>query len=118
MRPFNLEEAKQGKPVQTRDGRAARIICFDAKGPDNTYIITLIYENDHECQITNNMDGTHWSSNYPQNDLVMKSEKKEGWINIYQGGKLFNSMVFATKNDALQHRRSDIVDTIYITWEE
>ena len=27
--PFDLEAAKQGKPIYTRDGRKARIICFD-----------------------------------------------------------------------------------------
>lgn len=31
MKPFDLEAAKAGKPVCTRDGRKARIICFDAK---------------------------------------------------------------------------------------
>ena len=31
LKPFNLEAAKDGKPVCTRDGRKARIICFDAK---------------------------------------------------------------------------------------
>lgn len=33
MKPFNLEEAKAGKPVCTRDGYDARILCFDAKNP-------------------------------------------------------------------------------------
>ena len=29
LKPFDLEAAKAGKPVYTRDGRKARIICFD-----------------------------------------------------------------------------------------
>ena len=29
LKPFDLEAAKAGKPVCTRDGRKARIICFD-----------------------------------------------------------------------------------------
>lgn len=32
MKPFNLEQAKQGKPVVTRDGRPVRILAFDRKG--------------------------------------------------------------------------------------
>lgn len=32
LKPFDLEAAKQGKPVCTRDGRKARIVCFDLKG--------------------------------------------------------------------------------------
>ena len=31
LKPFNLKAAKEGKPVCTRDGRKARIICFDRK---------------------------------------------------------------------------------------
>ena len=31
MKPFNFELAKRGYPVQTRNGRSARIICWDMK---------------------------------------------------------------------------------------
>lgn len=35
MKPFDLELAKAGHPVQTRDGRPVRIICYDRK--DNAH---------------------------------------------------------------------------------
>lgn len=31
MKKFDLELAKQGHPVQTRNGRPVRIICWDRK---------------------------------------------------------------------------------------
>ena len=31
-KPFNIDEAKAGAKVVTRDGRPARIVCWDAKG--------------------------------------------------------------------------------------
>lgn len=37
MKPFNLEEAKAGKPVCTRDGRRVGILSFD--NPNNGYPI-------------------------------------------------------------------------------
>ena len=37
MKPFNLEEAKAGKPVCTRDGRRVEINSFD--NPNNGYPI-------------------------------------------------------------------------------
>lgn len=40
-KPFNLEEAKAGKPVCTRDGHKARIICFDA-GMGEYPVIALV----------------------------------------------------------------------------
>lgn len=44
MRNFDINEAKAGKPVCTRAGRKARIICFDAKRFGKP-IIALIYDN-------------------------------------------------------------------------
>ncbi len=37
MKPFNLEEAKAGKPVCTRDGRRVEIISFE--NPSDNYPI-------------------------------------------------------------------------------
>ena len=43
LKPFDLEAAKAGKPVCTRDGRKARIICFNAKR--DAPIIALVTTN-------------------------------------------------------------------------
>jgi hypothetical protein len=32
MKPFNLDEAKAGKPVMTAEGQPIRLICFDRNG--------------------------------------------------------------------------------------
>lgn len=42
MKPFDLEAAKAGKPVCTRDGIKARIICFDVINKSNYPIIALL----------------------------------------------------------------------------
>ena len=34
LKPFDLEAARAGSPVCTRDGRKARIVCFDKKGSE------------------------------------------------------------------------------------
>lgn len=45
MREFNIEEAKAGKKVCTRDGCDARILCFDLI--DEHYpIVAAIYNED------------------------------------------------------------------------
>lgn len=47
LRPFDLEAAKAGKPVCTRDGRKVRIICFDRTTYDNyTTIIACALSKD------------------------------------------------------------------------
>ena len=80
MKPFNLEEAKAGKPVCTRDGRDVRIICFDKR--DAQYpIVALLSEIGIEAVALYHQNGKTGNSD---KDLFMKPEKKTGWINIYK----------------------------------
>lgn len=44
MKPFDIELAKAGYPVCTRDGRPVRILCFDRKSVDGYSILALVYE--------------------------------------------------------------------------
>lgn len=124
MKPFNLAEAKAGKPVCTRVGREARIICFDQKHNFKP-IIALLKINSFEVVETFTLDG-HATLNYQEhrNDLLMKSEVKTGWVNIYQiGDSIF------TKQEIIRDNKEDVRENIMhthgkhltvgkITWEE
>ena len=46
MKPFNLEEAKAGAKICTRDGRPVRIICYDRI--DEAYPIVALITNDFD----------------------------------------------------------------------
>lgn len=114
MKPFNLEAAKAGKPVCTRDGRKARIICFDKK-KDIYPLIALVTDKDgYEIIIPYKADGVH--PTIPNNDLMMLPEKKEGWVNIYKEG--VDQYIYNNEKAALSRRGSDCIATIKIEWEE
>ena len=106
MKPFNLEEAKAGKPVCTRDGRKAKIICFNDNNP-LVKIIALVTQPDgfdyHYLYLENGKNiilsetmnrfirktinlakGACWMNDDSADDLVMeqKSQKKKLWIGI------------------------------------
>ena len=113
LKPFDFEAAKAGKPVCTRDGRKGRIICFDRN--DLYPIVALI-----ECEDGKEMVGAYSKEGQTEiyeikgTDLMMLSEKKEGWVNVYK------DFVYDTKDEALIVR-SEIrgyIDTIKISWEE
>ena len=89
LKPFDLEKARLGKPVCTRDGRKARIICFDAKG--NKPIIALVEMGTAETPNNYPIDGKAVSIKETSCDLMMLPEKKEGWININKDACLFKS---------------------------
>lgn len=127
MKEFDLEKAKAGHPVCTRNGDEARIICFDRKNCYNP-IVALVKNNDTDTEGLfcyddmgrYNNDGTECSC-----DLFMKSVKQERWINLYKdlkgdlyiGGDLCKSESEARKvskeNKFYSHYK-----TIKIEWEE
>jgi len=83
MKPFDLEAAKAGAPVITRDGRPARIICFDREG--NYPVVALIKINGNDESIhTYTSDGINHKFHETYSDLLMDTVKKKAWVNIYK----------------------------------
>lgn len=123
MREFNLEEAKAGKPVCTRDGRNARIICFDAKN-EHYPIVALIEQKDEEFVNTFCPDG-HFCCSISEDednsfDLFMASEKHVGYINIVDDGhgNRVGSCIWKTREEAESNKPLHCISTQKIEWEE
>lgn len=118
LKPFDLEAAKAGKPVCTRDGRKARIICFDAKC--NKPIVALIYDCNKETVFQYLENGRFFVDQIDKYDLMMLPQKKEGWINIYKDFEDTVCCAYLTKEDALKNRSIEdgYITTIKIEWEE
>ena len=123
LTPFDINSAKQGKPVCTRDGRKARIICFDAKG---TFpIIALVDENAEEFAFSYTADGKYAAEIAISNkDLMMLPEKKEGWVNVYReesnnNERLIEQTIYKTRKDAFDNAcPKGYITTTKINWEE
>ena len=122
MKPFNLEEAKAGKPVITMAGRPARVLCFDAKIFDTTPLYVLVEDENHrEFAIMATLNGETCHSG---NKLYMKTEKKTGWVNIYRISSVGDGRechkIYKTKEEAIYAARQDayLITTIKIEWEE
>ena len=93
LKPFDIQKARTGKPVCTRDGRKARIICFDRRG-DKFPIVALLdgcNKKHSEVAVTFTNEGLFEIGEKSSNDLMMLPEKKEGWINIDKDTGLFKS---------------------------
>lgn len=124
MKPFNLEEAIAGKPVCDKMGYNVRIICDNKKDPYGYFIVALhLKDRDNELMISHKRDGKMTDSGTSPYDLFMKSEKKEGWINIYKdsNGTYKNSiLIHSSKEDAIKERYliDNYIDTVKIEWEE
>ena len=126
LKPFDLEAAKAGKPVCTRDGRKARIISFDRHGEDCPIIALVVDSKNAECEevIDYTLDGICNENiiNHNKYDLMMFPQKKEGWINIYTSydGIETGISVYETKEIAKKGINNSVsyLGTIKIEWEE
>ena len=126
LKPFDIQKAREGKPVCTRDGRKVRIICFDYKGDANAYPILALISTSNLSGVPSEIiakyteDGRYTKYNDVENDedLMMLPEKKEGWVNVYKGG-LFDTKSYPTKKEAFDKACPvDYVDTVKVCWKE
>lgn len=87
MKSFNLEEAKAGKPLVTRDGREVTIFSFDGRG--DFVVIGYVNSPAIEYDMLHQWDAQgrfYGKRNTSYLDLFMKEDviEHEGWLVIYR----------------------------------
>lgn len=120
MKPFDLEAAKAGKPVCTRDGRKARIISFDRKFlfkgvsypiialVEDTTKEETIYGYNEKGKVLIEDDATY------KDDLMMLPQKKDGWIIIHKEA-IYDK---ETAEKIAKETTADVIRIQKIEWEE
>lgn len=126
LKPFDLQKAKQGTSICTRDGRNARIIAADLN--NKTYPLAAVIENNGEENEVHNYtsDGLATYGTLNDADLMMLIEKKEGWVNVYRDCEGANitkeDNIYSSKEAAIASAqiidRDNYVATTIINWEE
>lgn len=112
LKEFNLEEAKAGKPVCTRDGRKARIICFDLNNK-NFPIVAIINCDSEENVYQYDIEGI--CDEHDNNlNLMMSFEKKEGWVIIHKEA-IYDK---ETAEKIAKETTADVIRIQKIEWEE
>lgn len=125
---FNLEKAKQGKPVCNGYGMDVRILCYDLK--DDKYPIAGAVtdpETNRETLQKYTLDGYVIGDGANNNgDLFMKLEKRKMWVNVYSEYSDSRVRCFGdlTPYKAEEEAKANIGDpknyiaTVPIEWEE
>lgn len=120
LKEFNLEAAKAGKPVCTRDGRKARIICFDRKLlfkgisypiialVEDTAKEETVYGYNEKGKVMIEDDATY------KDDLMMLPQKKEGWIIIHKEA-IYDK---ETAEKIARETTANVIRIQKIEWEE
>lgn len=113
MKAFDLERAKAGDPVMTRDGKDVRIVCFDRVG--NYPILALVkFETGNEDVYAFDFNGNSVRHNHL--NLVMKPKKKVYHYAIYKTGEIYNAtLLYSSKEYIPKCSYQEIVE--YRTFE-
>ena len=111
LKPFDIQKAREGKPVCTRDGRKARIICFDRVG--DFPIVALTDDRDYKEEGVNLYDINGKGSNECF-DLMMLPEKREGWIVIHKEA-IYDK---ETAEKIARETTANVIRIQKIEWEE
>lgn len=112
LKEFDLEAAKAGKPVCTRDGRKARIICFDLNNK-NFPIVAIINCDSEENAYQYDIDGI-CDVHVNNLNLMMSPEKKEGWIIIHKEA-IYDK---ETAEKIARETTANVIRIQKIEWEE
>lgn len=119
MKDFDIELAKKGHPVCTREGKPVRILTFDMK-TEYYPIVAIIDMGGAECVATFTTKGLCGKMKC-SNDLMLVTTKHEGWVNIYCGiyGHFLGREIWPSEEEALRHSQEGTrVATIKVEWEE
>ena len=103
------------KPVRTRDGRPARIVCTDARG---TFpVVALVADEDgDESPREYTLSGHVHSGAAPNNlDLINAPERHVRWVNVYSAGGCTGHK---TRHDADTWNDSGRIACVRLEFEE
>lgn len=74
MKNFDLSAAIGGAPVCTREGKTARVICYDRRGSVDTRIMPLLNEGEYEAVEFYTENGELIRDETTRKDLMMRDD--------------------------------------------
>lgn len=89
LKAFDIEAAKAGAPVVTRNGSAARILAFDLDNPEYSLAVAVTDENIGQEFLSDYTErGSYYAGDEGESgyDLFMAPVKKTGWFNLFHCG--------------------------------
>jgi len=82
MKPFNLEAAKRGEPLVTRDGRKATYVGY-VEGIN--YPLVVHIDGNADVNVASKEGRAFHALGDSLNDLFMAPKKRTVWVNLYGG---------------------------------
>lgn len=111
MKPFDLEAAKRGDPIITREGMKARFIAYIPEAPDAQSVVALI-EGEGVCLYFRT--GTLWDKDESEYDLFMAPKKEKLWLVVYPADHFGSVRGYVYGDEATARKLQDNGQTISV----
>lgn len=98
MKPFDLEAAKRGEPICTRDGRDVLWFAYCEKAKAYP-VVAFVAERRGLLLFSSN--GELVEGNKSENDLFMKSRKRTVYVNVWREDDFWGAEVYTRKESAI-----------------
>ena len=133
MKQFSLEEylKNPSRKVVTRDGNPAKILCTNYVSPNYPIVAEIYYSKYNGAKshsFTKSGRKLYYMYAETPDDLFFKTEKHEGWINIYKENmeikgkdrQFRGAHIYPSKEKALEAGKlfNGYITTTKIEWEE
>lgn len=103
------------RPVQTRDGRKARIVSDKIGIHPLKYIAVVTNEDGKEYAMPFSYEGRVYNDAKSIGDLVNVPEKREMWVNVYEGEPCVFS--YASRNYADMNSHPNRIACVHVEYE-
>lgn len=123
LKPFDLEAAKAGTPVMTRDGCPARILAFDVENAGYP-VVAAIKTSTGECErieLFTEQGQFDEDTKEDNRDLFMVSVKHRAWANVHKNNGYYTLTGCHDTEEIARwcgHLCSTYITTVPIEWEE
>lgn len=97
-KPFDLDAAKAGKPIVTRDGRQVKFVAHVPDAIPQNRLVTLVGKHLYIHFDDGRINGEEGRDS--DSDLLMQSEETTVYVNFYEGG---TARHFSTGESALHY---------------
>lgn len=99
LKNFDVEKAKAGAKIVTRNGKSVRIVCWDMRGNDCPIVALISYGGSEYIQSYKINGNFYLERDYNENLMLEESEFEDGDILSCQDGKVYDVMILKEINE-------------------